>query len=247
MKIDKLLCVFFLCSFSFQGFAQDTVFYKSPRLRVVSLDKCDYFAVFSPASGASQLTETDYDRLGNKQAEKQYIIAGKDKMKTGVWKEWTSDGKLSSIQHYENDLRVGALTTYWPDGTVRRADTFQNNVFISGKCYDSSGREITHFAYETLPEYPGGEEEMYRFLSRKIYYPQVNLLAEGKVVARFVITEHGDIENVEILSKVSRNMANQVKHAISKMPKWKPGSVDGVPLSTFYTLTVTFKHEDIQR
>jgi TonB family protein len=99
---------------------------------------------------------------------------------------------------------------------------------------------------QVAPEYPGGENAMYEFISRNINYPakeRENGIS-GKVIARFAIMTDGSTNHIEILSKTREGFNQEVIRVIKSMPKWKPGMQDGRVVPVYFTLPVLFQLED---
>lgn len=246
MKINLELTVFviflFLSAIVVQ--AQDTVYYRYPRLRVASIQDCDYYSLIKTNPVSNNSLEIRYNKQGNKIEEQHYYVAGREKVKFDTWKTWFPSGQLESEIQYKNDRKNGYLKTFWPDGTPKRVDTFLNDSCVAGVCFDAQGRDIQHFDYHIPAQFPGGTEELFAFLKRKIYFPQTYDPAEGKVVVRFLVQEDGKISDIELMSNTGKykSMENQVLHAIRKMPDWIPGKTDGVPDAELVVLPVTFIH-----
>lgn len=96
---------------------------------------------------------------------------------------------------------------------------------------------------ETLPEFPGGVNQMLGFISKNLNYPtyEKNKKITGNISLKFVVDINGDVSNAEI-TKSSGNPAfdEAAIKAIYKMPKWKPGSKDNELISVTYYLPIIF-------
>ena len=67
-------------------------------------------------------------------------------------------------------------------------------------------------------------------LSKNIKYPveaHKNGI-QGRVIVSFVITDEGDIEEPVVLRGVDPLLDAEALRVIKMMPKWKPGTIDGV-------------------
>lgn len=98
-------------------------------------------------------------------------------------------------------------------------------------------------------EFPGGEAEFYKFVSKNIKYPEKARLAgaEGDVVAFIVIDVDG---NVSALSVNGENtyLKDELARVVKLMPKWKPAEKeDGTKVESKYPLPVLFKFADSKR
>ncbi|OCX51528.1 hypothetical protein BEL04_16010 [Mucilaginibacter sp. PPCGB 2223] len=98
-------------------------------------------------------------------------------------------------------------------------------------------------AVEVQPEFPGGEEELKKYLSRNLHYPEKDKAnkVQGKVYARFVVEANGSISAVKILKTPSPAMGDEVKRLLKASPKWKPGTQNGKPVRVEFTVPVDFE------
>ncbi|MFT5724375.1 MAG: protein TonB [Bacteroidia bacterium] len=104
--------------------------------------------------------------------------------------------------------------------------------------------EILQFA-EVMPEFPGGINALMTYLKANVKYPPLEKEngIQGTLVAEFVVTELGNIENVKIVRSLqgAPTFNQEVIRVINTMPNWKPGTQSGKPVKVRYHLPVTFK------
>ncbi len=96
---------------------------------------------------------------------------------------------------------------------------------------------------EQMPEFPGGQAELMKFLQQNLDYPSDARAAgaEGKVVAQFVVNEDGSISSIKIIRSVFPSCDSEVVAILSRMPKWTPGMQNGSVVKVYFMLPVTFK------
>ena len=96
---------------------------------------------------------------------------------------------------------------------------------------------------ETQPQFPGGEDSLYSFITTHLRYPEVAKYngIEGKVFLTFVIETDGSITNVKILRDIGGGCGKEAKRVVEMMPKWIPGKQNGKPVRVQYNLPVTFE------
>jgi len=118
---------------------------------------------------------------------------------------------------------------------------------IDGEPDTSSGKKIYTFV-EQQPEFPGGQKAMMTYLSKNIHYPRDarDNGIEGKVFAKFIVTETGNVEKITIIRGVCPSIDSTVLAVLKGMPKWEPGMQSGEPVSVYYTLPVHFSLEGDQ-
>lgn len=97
---------------------------------------------------------------------------------------------------------------------------------------------------ELMPEFPGGEQAMMSFLSKRLKYPRqwIENNIKGTVYISFVIDKDGSVTAIKTLRgiSVSTDFENEAKRVVAQMPKWKAGIQNGKNVSVYFTLPVSF-------
>ncbi len=116
-------------------------------------------------------------------------------------------------------------------------------ILITTKAHEktSSGEDALEVV-EEMPEFPGGEIELMKFISRNVKYPDDAKEAgkAGRVIVKFVIDKDGSISDATILRSVYPSIDAEALRVVNAMPKWNPGKVKGEPVKVKYTLPLTF-------
>lgn len=96
---------------------------------------------------------------------------------------------------------------------------------------------------EDDPQFPGGNEELHRYLSEEIEYPRVAREAglEGRVFVSFVVEPDGSITNVEVREGVSEELNEEAKRVVRSMPKWEPGKQRDQAVRVSVNLPINFR------
>jgi len=99
---------------------------------------------------------------------------------------------------------------------------------------------------EKQPEFPGGTQEMYRFLGRNIKYPTAATRANisGRVFLSFIVTTTGKIQDVKVLKGIGFGCDEEAIRVVSAFPKWKPAIQNGQVVNVKYNLPINFQIED---
>ena len=115
------------------------------------------------------------------------------------------------------------------------------------RTYTTEGEEDDDAVFvvvETMPEFPGGKQVMFRFLSDNLKYPviaQENGI-QGRAICQFVVNKDGSIVEVEVVrSSGDPSLDKEAVRLIKSMPKWKPGRQRGKPVRVKYTVPINFK------
>lgn len=95
---------------------------------------------------------------------------------------------------------------------------------------------------EVMPEYPGGANEMMKFLAENIKYPTVDGEngISGRVYVTFIVEKTGLISNVTILRGIGAGCDEEAIRVIKMMPKWKPGTQRGQAVRVQYNVPIKF-------
>jgi TonB family protein len=96
---------------------------------------------------------------------------------------------------------------------------------------------------ENMPEFPGGKDELLRFLAKNIVYPTAaqkdNI--EGMVVVQFIVGKDGSILSPHIVLGVGGGINEEAMRVINLMPKWKPGFQRGQNVNVQFNLPIRFR------
>lgn len=96
---------------------------------------------------------------------------------------------------------------------------------------------------EEMPEYPGGESALHRYLNREVKYPEIDIIGrqEGRVTVGFIIRSDGSVTDVQVLKGVSPTIDAEALRVVRKMIKWKPGKFNQREVDVRYNLPIVFK------
>ena len=98
---------------------------------------------------------------------------------------------------------------------------------------------------EQMPQFPGGDQELLNYINKNIKYPviaQENGIS-GKVTLRFVVSKTGTVDRVEVVRSLDPACDKEAIRVVKSLPKFIPGKQNGVNVSVWYTLPVTYKLE----
>lgn len=144
-------------------------------------------------------------------------------------------------------LAVGLYATNIPAvasaiNAVETATMMPEQTSVDKVTDNSAAAQSSVAAVDTPPEFPGGTEELYKFVAQNINYPEdAPLREEAKVLAIFTVKTNGSIDNIRIASGDDETFNNEAIRVIKSMPKWKPGTKDGKPTETTYGLPFNFE------
>ncbi|HET9571420.1 MAG TPA: TonB family protein [Bacteroidales bacterium] len=99
------------------------------------------------------------------------------------------------------------------------------------------------YGVEQMPQYPGGDEELLRFIRDNLKYPAVaaEVGIEGRVTIRFVVSRTGDVTDVTVIRGLDPSCDKEAVRVVKMMPRWIPGRQNGRNVPVYYTLPVVYK------
>lgn len=125
------------------------------------------------------------------------------------------------------------------DVTVVR--TIKEEVVVEEKKAPEPEKIFT--AVEEAPKFPGGDAELYKWLSKNIRYPEMaqqnNI--QGRVTVQFVVEKDGSIGEVKVVRGKDPDLDKEAKRVVKSLPKFIPGKMNGQSVRVWYTLPINFK------
>ena len=107
----------------------------------------------------------------------------------------------------------------------------------------SDKEKVYHQVVGQQPSFPGGREELFKYLAYNVKYPidAAKNKIEGRVLVTFVVEHDGSISNVNVANSVYPSLDKESIRVVSGMPKWIPGKVNGKTVRVKYTIPITFR------
>lgn len=126
--------------------------------------------------------------------------------------------------------------------TVASQSVKSSVIGNSNKAYYLSGKDTIYKEVDVLPEFISGTEARLTWLRRNVKMPAVTELFAtfGDVVCEFVVKKDGSLTDARCISSPDVYLKREVMRNIPLMEKWTPGMIDGKPVNTLYTMTISF-------
>lgn len=152
--------------------------------------------------------------------------------------------KLKSIITESDDYELVADST---TGQIKIAakNNKVDGVYVVGYGTQEKSAQVqdeVFFIVEQMPEFPGGDLELRKFIARSVKYPVVAVEngIQGKVFVTFVVEKDGSVGNVKIARGVDPSLDKEAIRVVSSLPKWKPGTQKGEAVRVSYTMPINF-------
>lgn len=96
---------------------------------------------------------------------------------------------------------------------------------------------------EILPEFPGGTNNLLKWLSMNVKYPEIAEKngIQGRVICSFVVERDGTVGDVHVNQSVDPLLDKESMRVVSSMPSWIPGSQFGGFVRVKYTVPITYR------
>ena len=107
---------------------------------------------------------------------------------------------------------------------------------------EDSSKKVVNNDLTQKPQYPGGEDELYKFLKTHIKYPeeaaQNGISANVKV--GFIIDQYGNLDSIHCDKEYGYGFDEEAVRLLKMMPKWIPGYHNGKAVNVKAKLPIRF-------
>lgn len=178
------------------------------------------------------LTEVNYSSLFAKKREGLTIF-------------YYPNGKIKTEISFKNNLFDGPLKSYYPNQRIKRAELYDKGNFVTGKCFTPAGNDTAHYAFQTDPKFPGGQAALEQYIRKNLkkgYY-----LKDGhnpSALVHFYVKETGELSDSVFTACEYKYQSTALKQMVKGMPKWIPGTDDGIRAEKLVTIPISFSSEN---
>ena len=183
-----------------------------------------------------QVTGTGYGHITNNfqsiNIKKRIVMMNKTKTRFGAWK------MLAALPVAALLMMVGCKPA--GEKTVNQEEDMSVvNVTVD----DVDNDETVFNVVEVDPEFPGGMEALYKYLSENIRYPEQakNEKIQGRVFISFVVEKDGSITDAKVIRGIGGGCDEEGLRVVNAMPKWTPGKQLGKAVRVQFNLPINFK------
>ncbi|MGN0235700.1 MAG: energy transducer TonB [Paludibacteraceae bacterium] len=201
--------------------------------------------------------------LGNLPAVAQTI---RFNLGTNVYGD-TYEYMVASAQ--EGNTFFVSVRSYSPDEAKKIMGQIGNSLHMKSPDYVEDILEFRPDMSLTMPYFPGGQQQMFSFLSSEVHYPElaVEQQVQAMVICFFVVDKDGKVTNIGVsnISRIKVNrpelgeqsvllsalapkeikaveaLAEEALRVLSVMPRWVPGTQDGKPVRVKCAIPINFR------
>ena len=104
--------------------------------------------------------------------------------------------------------------------------------------------EVIICPIEQQPEFPGGTEELKKYVKENSNWKKGQEAVQGNVFVGFVVKSSGEITDIRIVKGLCESCDREALRLVSEMPKWIPAQENGKPMDFSMIIPIKFKLSD---
>lgn len=211
--------------------------------------------VINPQAVASALTTSDGDKVTEISSEQskndgpKIIVDGKEATEAELNAMDPNTIASMNINREKNTIEI--TTKSATSASEQQASTAASQQQSSSAA--SSRQQATpataaendkvYSMVEEMPQYPGGEVEMMKYIAKNLKYPEEAFKnnIQGRVVVQFVVKATGEVGDVKVIRSIDPQLDQAAIDVVKSLPAFTPGKVGGKPVAVWYTLPVNFR------
>lgn len=138
------------------------------------------------------------------------------------------------LRKQETQLEKVVVTGYGPVGQKDEN---------TAKTSSTQPTAATFTVVENMPEYPGGQHQLTRYLAQNLRYPAeaASAKVQGTVFVSFTVNPSGYIRNPRIVKGIGYGADEEALRIVTSMPRWQPGIQNGRPVNVELSLPISFQ------
>jgi TonB family protein len=142
----------------------------------------------------------------------------------------------------DNGMLGFSLPGYKPYYLVISDAVFSEDLKIEMARETAREKEKVYETADKMPQYPGGDMELFKFLAGNAIYPEAARAAraQGRITIRFIINSKGNVEKPEVIERVHPALDSVALRAVSMLKGFAPATIGGKPVSVYYSMPITF-------
>jgi hypothetical protein len=178
-------------------------------------------------------TYTSTDPAGNKDENyKKWLVKDGLIIKVFQGKELVFNGK---INHKINNKANASIKSDKKIIQKKTTPTTIKNI-DDNNIYNTAGIEVK-------PDFPGGLEKFYKFISKNFQVPEEEGL-KGKVFVTFVVEKDGLLSDIKVLRDIGYGTGKEAVRVLKSSPRWEPGEQNGKKVRCIYSLPISIQSSE---
>ncbi len=120
---------------------------------------------------------------------------------------------------------------------------FLSMFLLQGAVFTANAQKKKKEDVIVMPQFKGGQEALVDYLLQNTRYPvdAIELELTGEVVVEFFVERNGMITNAKVIKSVAPSLDREALRVVTNMPKWEPGTKNGLRMRAQLTIPINFK------
>jgi len=242
----KILFTLLLSLSAFLCFGQKVRYLNENFVQVNFKDQATYYTETYQDGPQAGIVKT-FNLQGVLLSEENYSNI-KRQIRHGVCRNFYPDGRLKSELTFKDGILEGPLRTFYPTQRLKRAELREKGMPVQAKCFSKAGYDTTYYEFQTLPQFPGGNQGLDSYLVKNSRYPMApvndELIQKGFVaynIVKFAVSASGKIPDVMIYRSLGTLYDREAVRLLNQMPNWEPAKEDGENVASQHAITFGFR------
>lgn len=151
--------------------------------------------------------------------------------------------KARFVKVYGVSTLVAIFAAVCPFSVSAENDVLFGNNAVNDVAMNVVDDKEIFTAVEQMPEFPGGDAELMRYLAMHLHYPKAaaDNFIQGRVTVQFVVQKDGSVGQVKVVRGKSPELDAEAVRVVKSLPRFIPGKNNGQPVAVWYTLPINFR------
>ncbi len=201
-----------------------------------------------------EMTRKEFQTIDRASVEHAVVLVNKESIK-----KYTENPNVNAVVIIgtlsQGERRGSGNLTWTVDGKTESLDLGTEGVFA---------------VVEHMPEYPGGLEEMMKYMAKNVRYPKIAFETgvSARVYVEFIVEKDGYLSGIKTVRfentsappadtknvteedyvqafaqarQATTALTTEAERVVASMPKWTPGTQNGEPVRVKYVIPVVFR------
>lgn len=148
---------------------------------------------------------------------------------------------VAAIKEVDNEQEVAELELFNPE--MNQEEAIPEFIYTPPEEPEEGQGVDFVMIPEVMPEFPGGDIALIKYLGSKIYYTQMAKEAniQGTVFVDFIVEKDGSISSVKIRRGIGGGLDEIALEAVKGMPIWSPGKQRGRAVRVPMVVPIKFR------
>lgn len=149
---------------------------------------------------------------------------------------------IQSLPNFEPGRQDGEAVAVWYTLPVSfRVKSDDSYSKMSESMPDSPSNSTIYQSVEQMPQFPGGEVGLVKYIHANLQTPDTQEKISGVVVVQVVVQSDGSLGDVKVVRSLHPDYDKEALRVIQSLPNFEPGRQNGEAVAVWYTIPVLFR------